>query len=148
LGKLFRGRRYPLIVSDSFGKTPTGDQNYVIHFAKVNLPPAHAFWSLTMYDADGFQVANPINRYAIGDRNALRYNADGSLDIYIQAPSPGKDKESNWLPSPKQGVLGLTMRLYAPERSVLDGSWKPPVLQRVGGKAAPARLGDGLPSHH
>jgi hypothetical protein len=75
-------------------------------------------------------MANPINRYAIGDRNALKYNSDGSLDIYIQAPSPGKDKEPNWLPSPKQGALGLTMRLYAPERRVLDGTWKPPVLKR------------------
>ena len=138
---------YPLIVSDSAGKTPTGDQQYVIHFDKEDLPPAQAFWSLTMYDKDGFQVANPINRYAIGDRDALQYNADGSLDIYIQAQSPGKAKESNWLPSSKEGALGLTMRLYAPERSVLDGTWKPPVLQHVGGAAAPARLGDGLPSH-
>lgn len=138
---------YPLIVSDSTGKTPTGDQDYVLHFDKADLPPVQAFWSLTMYDKDGFQVANPINRYAIGDRNALKYHADGSLDIYVQARSPGKDKEANWLPSPKEGALGLTMRLYAPKRSVLDGTWKPPVLQRVGGKAAPARLGDGLPSH-
>jgi hypothetical protein len=124
---------YPLIVTDSDGKTPKGDQQYVIHFDKDKLPPAQAFWSLTMYDQEGFQVANPINRYAIGDRDALTYNANGSLNIYIQAQSPGKDKESNWLPSPKQGTLGLTMRLYAPERSVLDGTWKPPVLKRVGG---------------
>jgi hypothetical protein len=138
---------YPLIVSDSAGKTPEGNQDYVLHFDKDELPPAQAFWSLTMYDKEGFQVANPINRYAIGDRDALHYNADGSLDIYIQAQSPGKARESNWLPSPKEGTLGLTMRLYAPKRSVLDGSWKPPVLQHVGGTAAPARLGDGLPSH-
>jgi hypothetical protein len=138
---------YPLIVSDSAGETPTGDQDYVIHFDKADLPPVQAFWSLTMYDEDGFQVANPINRYAIGDRDALKYNADGSLDIYVQAKSPGKGKESNWLPSPKQGALGLTMRLYAPKRSVLDGTWKPPVLKRVGGKPGPAPLGDGLPAH-
>jgi hypothetical protein len=138
---------YPLIVSDADGNTPTGDQDYVIHFAKGNLPPAKAFWSLTMYDKGGFQVANPINRYAIGDRDALKYSSDGSLDIYIQAQSPGKDKEANWLPSPKDGTLGLTMRIYAPKRSVLEGTWSPPVLKRVGGKAAPARLGDGLPSH-
>ena len=138
---------YPLAVADSRGKTPTGDQNYIVHFDKGSLPPADAFWSLTMYDAEGFQVANPINRFAIGDRDKLKYNDDGSLDIFIQAQSPGKDKESNWLPAPDDGVLGLTMRLYAPQRSVLDGSWQPPVLMHVGGKATPAKLGDGLPSH-
>ncbi len=140
---------YPLIVTDADGHTPQGDQNYVIHFDKGELPPVSSFWSLTMYDADGFQVANPINRYAIGDRDALKFNADGSLDIYIQVESPGKDKESNWLPSPKQGTLGLTMRLYAPKRSVLDGTWMPPKLQRViEVKTSPTRIGDGLPTHH
>ena len=138
---------YPLAVSDSRGKTPTGDQHYVMHFDPDKLPPAEAFWSITMYDNEGFQVANPINRFAIGDRDALKFNDDGSLDIYIQSESPGKDKESNWLPSPSQGTLGLTMRLYAPDRSVLDGSWKPPVLTHVDGKASPAKLGDGLPAH-
>ena len=118
-----------------------------MHFGQDQLPPAEAFWSLTMYDAEGFQVANLINRFAIGDRDKLKFNDDGSLDIYIQAESPGGDKESNWLPAPAEGTLGLTMRLYAPDRSVLDGSWKPPVLSRVDGKATPAKLGDGLPAH-
>ena len=86
---------------------------YILHFRKEELPPANAFWSITMYDAEAFQVANPLNRFAIGDREALNYNADGSLDIYIQNASPGKDKESNWLPSPGKGLLGVTMRLYA-----------------------------------
>lgn len=138
---------YPLAITDSRGKTPTGDQHYVMHFDQDQLPPAEAFWSLTMYDAEGFQVANLINRFAIGDRDKLKFNDDGSLDIYIQAESPGGDKESNWLPAPAEGTLGLTMRLYAPDRSVLDGSWKPPVLSRVDGKATPAKLGDGLPAH-
>ena len=138
---------YPLAVADSRGKTPTGDQNYIVHFDKGSLPPADAFWSLTMYDAEGFQVANPINRFAIGDRDKLKYNDDGSLDLFIQAESPGKERESNWLPAPNQGTLGLTMRLYAPDRSVLDGSWQPPVLTHVDGKATPAKLGDGLPAH-
>jgi len=83
-----------------------------------------------MYDAEGFQVANPINRFAIGDRDALRYNADGSLDIYMQHDSPGSDKESNWLPAPR-GPLGVTMRLYAPHMQVLDGRWAPPAVKRV-----------------
>jgi hypothetical protein len=122
---------YPLNVGDADGKPMTGDQKYVLRFEKGQLPPAGAFWSLTMYDAEGFQVANPINRFAIGDRDALKYNADGSLDLYIQSTSPGADKESNWLPSPKSGPLGVTMRLYAPKPQALDGRWNPPAIKRV-----------------
>ena len=95
------------------------------------MPPADAFWSLTMYDAEGFQVANPINRFAIGDRDALKYNTDGSLDLYIQHASPGAEQESNWLPAPKSGALGLTMRVYAPRQTALDGRWNPPPVKRV-----------------
>lgn len=120
---------YPMCVGDAQGKPLQGDQNYVLHFEKSQLPPVDAFWSVTMYDAQGFQVANPINRFAIGDRDALKYNADGSLDLYLQHASPGKDKESNWLPSPKSGVLGVTMRLYAPKAQVLDGRWNPPAVK-------------------
>ena len=72
----------------------------MLHFDKGQIPPADAFWSLTMYGEDQFFVANPINRYAIGDRDKLAFNADGSLDLYIQHESPGKDKEANWLPAP------------------------------------------------
>ena len=79
-----------------------------------------------MYDAEGFQVANPINRFAIGDRDALKYNADGSLDLYIQHDDPGPDKQANWLPALASGALGLTMRLYAPRPEALDGRWNPP----------------------
>jgi len=120
---------YPLNVSDAEGKPVTAKNNYVLHFSKNDLPPANAFWSLTMYDAEGFQVANPINRFAIGDRDALKFNADGSLDIYIQNESPGRDKESNWLPSPQSGELSLTLRLYAPRPQVLDGRWNPPPIE-------------------
>lgn len=84
-----------------------------------------------MYDAEGFQVANPLDRYAIGDRDPLNYNTDGSLDLYIQPETPGAAKEANWLPSPKSGVLGVTMRLYAPKMEVLDGHWNPPVVRKV-----------------
>ena len=83
-----------------------------------------------MYDAEGFQTANPIDRYAIGDRDPLKFNPDGSLDIYIQHDSPGADKESNWLPAPT-GKLGITMRLYAPKAQVLEGRWAPPTVQKV-----------------
>ncbi|MCC6677200.1 MAG: DUF1254 domain-containing protein [Phycisphaerales bacterium] len=122
---------YPLCIADADGKPLTGENRYVLHFTKAELPPVAAFWSVTMYDHEGFQVANPINRFAIGDRDALKYNADGSLDIYIQHQSPGKDKESNWLPAPATGELGVTMRLYAPGPSVLEGRWAPPAVKPV-----------------
>jgi len=121
---------YPLIVADADGKPPTGDHNYILHFSKAELPPVDAFWSVTMYDAEGFPVANAINRFALGDRDALKYNADGSLDLYIQHDDPGGDRTANWLPSPSTGTLGLTMRLYAPRVAVLNGSWAPPPLRR------------------
>jgi hypothetical protein len=121
---------YPLAVSDADGKPIDGNSNYVMHFDKDKLPPVDAFWSITMYDKEGFQVANPLNRFAIGDRDQLKYNADGSLDIYIQNASPGTDKESNWLPAPK-GPLGITMRLYAPHMEVLNGTWVPPGIKKV-----------------
>ncbi len=122
---------YPLCVTDADGKPLVGEATYVLRFEKSELPPANAFWSITMYDQQGFQVANPLNRFAIGDRDALVYNADGSLEILIQAESPGKDRESNWLPSPKSGVLGVTMRIYAPRAEALDGRWAPPAIRRV-----------------
>jgi len=122
---------YPLNVGDADGNPLEGSGNYVLHFAKEELPPVGAFWSVTMYDEAGFQVANKINRFAIGDRDDLKYNADGSLDLYIQAASPGADKESNWLPSPAKGTLGVTMRLYAPKSQALDGRWAPPAIKKV-----------------
>jgi hypothetical protein len=121
---------YPLNVADADGKPVDGNFEYVIHFSKAELPPVDAFWSITMYDAEGFQAANALNRFAIGDRDPLKYNADGSLDIYMQNTSPGADKESNWLPAPK-GALGITMRLYAPRPEVADGRWVPPPIKRV-----------------
>lgn len=122
---------YPLNVADADGNPLTGTNKYVIHFDKNLLPPVNAFWSITMYDAEGFQVANKLNRFAIGDRDDLKYNADGSLDIYIQAESPGAAKESNWLPSPASGTLGVTMRLYSPKPQALDGRWNPPAVRKA-----------------
>jgi len=122
---------YPLCIHDADGKPLEGQNRYVLHFPKTELPPANAFWSVTMYDQEGFQVANKLNRFAIGDRDALKYNADGSLDLYIQHESPGADKESNWLPSPAKGTLGVTMRVYAPKPPALDGRWTPPAIKKV-----------------
>ncbi len=122
---------YPLNISDDAGNPLRGGNSYVIHFAKEKLPPVEAFWSITMYDAEGFQVANPINRFAIGDRDPLKFNSDGSLDIYIQHEHPGAEKEANWLPAPSSGTLGITMRLYAPKAAAIYGRWTPPPVQRL-----------------
>jgi hypothetical protein len=122
---------YPLNVADADGKPVVAENNYVLHFNKDEIPPVGAFWSLTMYDAEGFQVANPINRFAIGDRDPLKFNSDGSLDIYIQNQNPEPENESNWLPAPKSGALGLTLRLYAPKPQVLDGRWNPPAVKKA-----------------
>ena len=121
---------YPLLMSDGDGEHVDGSRDYVLHFEHDSLPPDDAFWSVTMYDEHGVQVANEIDRFAIGDRDALRYNDDGSLDLFIQHANPGPEKTSNWLPAP-QGPLGITMRLYAPRASILSGEWSPPPLQRV-----------------
>jgi len=122
---------YPLNIGDADGKPVIAGNRYVLHFKKDELPPVGAFWSLTMYDEEGFQVANPLNRFAIGDRDPLKFNADGSLDLYIQNENPGPDQESNWLPAPKSGKLGLTLRLYAPKPQVADGRWNPPAVKRA-----------------
>jgi len=121
---------YPVLLTDASGRPITGDDRYSIHFDADKLPPVDAFWSITMYDAEGFQAANELDRYAIGDRDPLVYNADGSLDIVIQHENPGPDREANWLPAPS-GPLGITMRLYAPRPEVLNGSWTPPPVTRT-----------------
>ncbi len=120
---------YPMNIGDAEGKPLDGANQYVMHFAKNEIPPAKAFWSVTLYDKDGFPSANKINRYAIGDRDALKFNADGSLDLYFQHESPGAEKESNWLPTPAD-AFNLTMRLYSPKTQVLDGTWAPPPVKR------------------
>jgi hypothetical protein len=122
---------YPLAISDSDGNPVLAENKYVLHFSKEELPPVDAFWSLTMYDAEGFQVANPINRFAIGDRDPLSFNGDGSLDLFIQNEHPGSNNESNWLPASKSGHLGLTLRLYAPRPQVANGIWNPPAIRRL-----------------
>ena len=122
---------YPLNVTDKNGNPPTGDKKYVIHFEKGQIPPVDAFWSVTIYDKDGFPIDNPMNRYALGDRDEMKFNADGSLDIHIQHDSPGKDKEANWLPSSGNGPISLVMRLYGPKQTAIDGKWLPPYLEEV-----------------
>lgn len=121
---------YPATFVDGNGKAYDGANRYVLHFDKGKLPPAAAFWSVTLYDKNGFQAANTLNRFALGDRDKLTFNSDGSLDIYIQNEPPGAGKEANWLPAPK-GEFNLAMRLYSPKREALDGSWTPPAVKRT-----------------
>lgn len=122
---------YPTAFVDADGEPLRSDQRYVMHFEKEEVPPVRAFWSLTMYNGLQLFADNPINRYAIGDRDKLSFNPDGSLDLYIQRESPGADKESNWLPAPADGNFSLMMRLYWPALEVLDGSWAPPPVKRI-----------------
>jgi hypothetical protein len=122
---------YPSALADADGQPLSSDRRYVLHFDKARIPPVRAFWSLTMYDQRQLFAANPINRYAIGDRDALKFNADGSLDLYIQRESPGTEKEGNWLPAPASGPFSMNLRLYWPRPEVLDGRWVPPALKRV-----------------
>jgi hypothetical protein len=121
---------YPVNLADDTGKPLDGANNYTLHFDKGDTPPANAFWSVTLYDAQGFQVANPLNRFNLASWMPLKHNADGSLDLYFQNESPDADKEANWLPAPK-GAFNLLMRLYAPKSEALTGKWNPPPVMRV-----------------
>lgn len=124
---------YPTSEADAEGKPYNGSNKYVMHFDKGQLPPADGFWSLTMYNGEYFFVANPLNRYSISARQNLKANADGSTDLYIQNESPGADKESNWLPAPKDKFI-LMLRLYWPSEkspSIINGTWKIPAVETV-----------------
>jgi hypothetical protein len=122
---------YPAAFADADGKPFSGDKSYTLHFDREQLPPVHAFWSLTMYDERQSFTSNSINRYAIGDRDRLAFNSDGSLDIYIQRGSPGQGKESNWLPTPAKGTFTMNLRLYWPKAEALNGTWAPPPVKRI-----------------
>ncbi len=121
---------YPMNLVDDGGRPLDGANKYVLHFEKGAAPPVDAFWSVTLYDSEGFQVANPLNRFAISSWMPLKYNSDGSLDLYFQHASPGASKQANWLPAPT-GTFNLTLRLYAPKDDALTGKWSPPPVTRV-----------------
>jgi hypothetical protein len=124
---------YPTSEMDAAGQPYFGANKYVMRFAKGQMPPVDGFWSLTMYNAEYFFVANPLNRYTLSARNALKENPDGSVDLYIQQDNPGSEKESNWLPAP-EGRFVLMLRLYWPKEtppSIIDGTWQPPAVNRV-----------------
>jgi hypothetical protein len=124
---------YPTSLKDAHDDAYDGANKYVIRFDKGQTPPVEGFWSITMYDAQYFFVANPINRYSISPRQNLKSNPDGSIDVYVQKDSPGADKESNWLPAPA-GKFILMLRMYWPNESgpsILDGTWTIPEVKKV-----------------
>ncbi len=129
---------YPTTYLDGNGQPLNGEHNYTLTFAKGQLPPvnAKAFWSITMYQNDPSGLwfyPNPQNKLTISPRDALEYNADGSLTLYFQHDSPGADKQANWLPAPK-GPFAMTLRLYWPNTaapSILNGTWEPPAVVRA-----------------
>lgn len=124
---------YPSAFTDGSDTPLNGANRYVIHFDQGSTPPVDAFWSLTLYDAESFFVPNALNRYALSSWMPLEKNADGSIDIHVQRESPGKGKESNWLPA-AAGPFNITLRMYWPcemAPSILDGSWTPPAVTRL-----------------
>jgi hypothetical protein len=115
---------------DAGGHPLNGAYKYVLHFDKGKTPPAEGFWSLAMYNDKQSLVANPLDRHAIGERDKLKFNADGSLDLYLQSENPGRDQESNWLPAPKDN-FSVILRVYWPKQEMLDRNWTPPAIKRV-----------------
>lgn len=116
---------------DHGGAPLNGSHSYEVTFAKGEEPPVQGFWSLTLYNQHHLFSANPLNRYSLGTKNKdLKRNADGSLTLYVGPTSPGKDKDSNWLPSPKEPI-SLYIRSYWGKAPILDGSWKPPIIKKV-----------------
>jgi hypothetical protein len=121
---------YPGAETDAEGRPLSGANRYVLQFAKGRTPPVDGFWSVTLYDEQGFPVENPIGRQAIGDRDKLKLDEDGSLTLYIQHETPSAGRQSNWLPAP-QGTFALTMRCYSPRFEIAIGEWVPPPVKRV-----------------
>jgi hypothetical protein len=124
--------RYIYTDFDSSGARLNGARTYTVTFPKGQTPPVNGFWSLTLYNEEHLFAPNPLNRYSLGTKNkAMQLDADGSLTINVQSESPGKDKESNWLPAPKDADFSLYIRAYWPQRAVLDEKWMPPAIRRI-----------------
>ncbi len=116
---------------DAAGHPLTGANNFALHFAPGQTPPVNGFWSLTLYSPQYFFVPNALSKYTVSPRNDLKYNADGSLDLYVQTQSPGREREPNWLPAPRGNYL-LMLRLYWPKEPILSLAWKPEALASTG----------------
>jgi len=130
---------HPTALTMPDGSPFDAESKYEVRFPAEGLPPVRAHWSLTLYDDRELLADNPIGRYALGSRDPLRFDSDGSLMLYIQREPPGRDKEDNWLPTPKRGSFTLTMRLYWPEAAALNGTWAPPMVKCVGNSRRPLR---------
>jgi hypothetical protein len=116
---------------DAAGDRLSGSNQYTVTFAKDSTPPAHGFWSLTLYDAHHFFVPNQAKRFSLGTKNKdLRKNADGSLTLYVQADPPPQAQLANWLPAPKGEAFSLFIRAYWPQSAVIDDSWAPPRVEK------------------
>jgi len=113
---------------DAGGQRFDGNNRYVLHFDKGNLPPAEGFWSLSLYNDQQHFADNPLHRYNLGSSDNLKTNADGSLDLVVQSTDPGGN--ANWLPAPK-GPFYLILRVYWPKPDVLEGRWAPPGVKRL-----------------
>ena len=123
---------YPTGLADADGALLDGNNNYRLTFAPGEEPPAKYFWSLTVYDSDGYLVANPINRYSLGPSHPpLTRRPDGSIVVAIQGAEP-TEAGVNWLPSPPRGFR-LNLRLYGPSKAATSGAWRPPAVVKVGG---------------
>lgn len=117
---------------DADGDRINAAHTYQVTFPAGHTPPVNGFWSLTLYNAQHFFEPNPLNRFSLGTKNkSLVSNPDGSLTIYVQADSPGADKENNWLPAPQQGDYSLYIRAYWPQEAAYNGAWIPPAIQKV-----------------
>lgn len=119
--------------TDKDNQPLTGSNKYILRFSKNQLPEAKYFWSITMYNLPKrFLVPNPISRYSIGNKTkGLKYESNGDLIFYLQSTSPGKDKESNWLPTPKAERFMYVMRIYGPQPDVINNIWKMPLAEKV-----------------
>lgn len=125
---VFEEAAYWTTTRDGSGGTLNGGHDYVLHFPAGQLPPNDAFWSLTVTDAVGYMVSNPIGRSSINDRSKLDKNPDGSVDVHLLHEAP-TGHEQNWLPTPT-GKFKLTLRAYLPGAAILDGTYRvPPVVR-------------------
>lgn len=115
--------------TDADGEFLSGDKKYILHFSKDSIPQTRVLWLIAAYDTDYNVTKNELNRHSIGSETGLRYNGDGSLDIYIQSKSPGKDKEANWLPSPDKEFI-LVFNIYEPSKDINEEQRELPAVSK------------------
>jgi hypothetical protein len=128
----FNETKYIFTDTDSDGKQMNGSSTYSVTFPAGQLPPVDGFWSMTLYNEHHFFNTNPLKRYSLGTKNkTLQNNSDGSLTLYAGAKSPGKDKETNWLPAPA-APFSLYIRCYWPKQEVISAAWTPPQVKKMG----------------